>query len=343
MLAPINDRKKTAACRPLFSMGHPVRPVLPGFRRAMYLLVTYCCLIAAASAAGGMLPSLVHLTHHRIQMVLSLVCGVMLGVALLHLYPHSVQILGGNAGLASLLVLCGLLLMLFLIRIFNFHHHDFGAEHIHSSGCSPTDRNAHGLVESPVRAESSVPPASTSLPVIDGSTEAGIAHEKHVPSDLGWLGLVFGLGIHTLLDGIALAAAVQAEHGGHLLAGFGTFLAIALHKPLDAISITALMAAKRIPHSRQLVVNLVFALMAPVGAFAFMFSVDGLGEWRMVVLGAALAMSTGFFLCISLGDLLPEVHFHSHDRAWLSVMLLTGVGIAVILEYVIGHGSMAPQ
>jgi zinc and cadmium transporter len=317
----------------------------------MVLLAIYCCLIATASAAGGMLPSLIKMTHHRIQIVLSLVCGVMLGVALLHLYPHSVEILDGNAGLASLLVLCGLLLMLFLIRIFNFHHHDFGAEHIHSSGCSHGEAHGQNLgVDHPDHSHSMghAGKSAGSLAVLesDGSENdgsGGIVDEKHVPSDLGWLGLVFGLGIHTLLDGIALAAAIQAEHSGHVLAGFGTFLAIALHKPLDAISITALMAAKKIPVSRQLVVNLVFALMVPVGAFVFTISVEGLGEWRTLALGGALAMSAGFFLCISLGDLLPEVHFHSHDRTWLSVMLLTGVGIAFILEFVIGHGSFAIQ
>ena len=40
------------------------------------------------------------------------------------------------------------------------------------------------------------------------------------------------------------------------------------------------------------------------------------------MLGWALAFSAGTFLCISLGDLLPEVHFHSHDRLWLSVQLI---------------------
>jgi len=291
----------------------------------MILLVIYCALIAIASAAGGTLPSLIKMTHHRMQLIVSLVCGVMLGVALLHMLPHSIQILG-NVHLATILVLCGLLVMLFLIRIFNFHHHDFGTDHIHSEGCDHD--HPHHEAEHP-------------KPVVNiGSAPA----ESHVPRDLTWVGLCFGLAIHTLLDGIALAAAFQAEQGEHVLAGFGTFLAIALHKPLDAISITALMAAKKFPLAGQMTVNLVFALMAPLGAILFTLTVHGMSfDIQNMVLGAALAMSAGFFLCISLGDLLPEVHFHSHDRIWLSLMLLAGVAVAVILEFAIGHGSFVTQ
>ena len=55
-----------------------------------------------------------------------------------------------------------------------------------------------------------------------------------------------------------------------------------------------------------------------------------------IVLGLALAFSAGIFLCISLGDLLPEVHFHSRDRLKLSAMLFLGVAIALAIEMLPG-------
>ena len=55
------------------------------------------------------------------------------------------------------------------------------------------------------------------------------------------------------------------------------------------------------------------------------------------MLGLALAFSAGIFLCISLGDLLPEVHFHSHDRLKLSGMLFLGIVIALAIESLPGH------
>jgi len=49
---------------------------------------------------------------------------------------------------------------------------------------------------------------------------------------------------HSLLGGVALAAAVAAEGHGHgAVVGLGTALVIILHKPFDAIAVSTLMAA----------------------------------------------------------------------------------------------------
>ena len=91
----------------------------------------------------------------------------------------------------------------------------------------------------------------------------------HAPEGLGaprhafsWVGLALGLSLHTLIDGMALAAGVLAgafEQTGWGLFGLGTFLAVVLHKPLDAMSITVLMGAAGWSHARQRLVNYAFA------------------------------------------------------------------------------------
>lgn len=275
------------------------------------LLVIYCAAIAIASALGGSIPSFVKLTHRRIQLTISLVSGVMLGVALLHLLPHSIQVLQ-NVELASAVCLGGLLFMFFMVRMFHFHQHDLAVDHEHEHKQKELCDHDHDQ------------------------------HHVHCDDhdgklDLSWVGLCFGLAVHTLIDGIALAAAVQSGSRGLSFAGLSVFLAIVLHKPLDALSITSLMAARGWDPSKQLTVNLVFALMCPLGALLFALGVDQLTEMRDIVLGVALAFSAGIFLCISLGDLLPEVHFHSHDRLQLSAMLLLGVAIAWLIELMPGH------
>ena len=35
--------------------------------------------------------------------------------------------------------------------------------------------------------------------------------------------------------------------------------------------------------------------------------------------------------CIALSDLLPEIHFHRHDRGKLIVSLLVGISLAYVL------------
>ena len=123
---------------------------------------------------------------------------------------------------------------------------------------------------------------------------------------------------------------MQAElaDGAAGVIGLGVFLAILLHKPLDAMSITTVMAAGGWDVRARVANNLIFALMCPLGALLFYFGVDYLGDNSDYVVAAALAFSAGAFICIALSDLLPEVHFHSHDRAKLTAAFLLGIGIA---------------
>ena len=73
--------------------------------------------------------------------------------------------------------------------------------------------------------------------------------------------------------------------------------------------------------------NLAFATLCPLGAAVFVWGLGMLDNQAFVV-GCALAFSAGVFLCISLGDLLPEVHFHSHDRVKLTLSFLVGISLA---------------
>jgi len=265
------------------------------------LLVSYCAAIALFSLMGGLLPNWIRMTHTRTQIVMSFVSGLMLGVAFYHLLPHSITWVGGPAAadVSVWWLMIGLIVMLLLLRMFHFHQHDFSDEE-HNSEC---DHHHH--------------------------SDQPSAHH------LSWVGIALGLGLHTIIDGVALGAVIQGEsYNGQVsgLLGLGVFLAILLHKPLDALSITAVMSAGGWSASSRTLASLVFALMCPLGALLFFFGVDYLSEGREYVVGAALAFSAGAFICIALSDLLPEVQFHSHDRMKLTVAFLLGI----VLAYAIG-------
>ena len=91
------------------------------------LLALYCAAIALFSAAGGLLPERVRMTHTRTQGAMSFVSGLMLGVAFYHLLPHSIAILGGAAAVDTAMwwLVVGLIAMLLLLRTFHFHQHEF--------------------------------------------------------------------------------------------------------------------------------------------------------------------------------------------------------------------------
>jgi zinc and cadmium transporter len=269
------------------------------------LLTIYCICVAAASMAGGVLPNLVKLTHRRMQILMSFVGGLMLGVSLLHLLPHAV---GQQVSIDTAVgwTLGGLLTMFLLIRVFHVHAH----EHGDTSDLIDDHEHSH-----------------------DGPCEHHHEHHSHTPGQhpFSWVGLALGLSLHTLIDGLALGAAVIAEanhNHGFALFGLGTFLAVALHKPLDALSITSLMTAGGWSRHSIQTANIVFALMCPMGAAAAAWGLTGIFGDQQWVLGCALAFAAGVFLCIALADLLPEVAFHAHDRFQLTVALFLGIALA---------------
>ncbi len=274
------------------------------------LLIGYCAAIVAASMFGGYLPSLLRLTHVRMQLIMSLVGGLMLGVAVLHMLPHAAADLPTADHLAAW-VLAGILVTFALLRLFHFHEHTALDE----------DDEAH-----------------------DHACDHAHHHQAH---RLSWLGVALGLSLHTLIDGVALGASVMADaqhDTGIPWLGLGTFLAILLHKPLDALSITTLMTAGGWRADIRQAVNVVFASMCPLGAALFVLGLTRFEVHGPVVIGSALAFSAGVFLCISLGDLLPELQFHSHHRIRLSVALLAGIAVAYgIGQLETGHSHAHDQ
>ena len=283
------------------------------------IVLAYGVTIIASAMCGGYLPQIIRMNHVRMQVLLSFVGGMMLGVAVFLLLPHGFleiyesHLAANTEQPVSVAIhqtvqalLVGLLFTFFMMRAFHFHQHgtETGEHHHHDHlghdhSCSPAENI--GVVR---------------------------------PTRLGWLGVIFGLGLHTFIDGIALGAAVLHDLP-HMPAGFGVYLAILLHKPLDAISLSALMAAENRSWRAIQIANVCFGLMCLLGALATIHwpPLATGGFW----LGSLLAASTGIFLCISLSDLLPEVQFHRHDRLQLSAAMLAGVGIAFLLEISHSH------
>ena len=270
----------------------------------------YCALVLVASLAGGWLLLIIHPTHTRLQMAISFVAGLMLGIALLHFLPDADEQLHSLDRTAAWM-LGGFLVMFFLQRFFHFHHHD-------SAEGDPEDcDHAHTAPD---------------------NHDHDHAHHAHTLADksaqqLSWVGTALGLSLHSLLDGLALAAAVEAGAHGHVkLAGLGVALVVILHKPFDAMAISTLMTAGGSSRLSRHVLNGLFALVSPVGAVLFYFGASQFAGSDAAFLGCALAFCAGTFLCIASSDLLPELQFHSHDRFKLSAALVAGLTVAIVIK-----------
>lgn len=263
----------------------------------LILLLFYGVGLTVFSLAGGAITERLEMTHTRTQLAMSLVSGLMLGIAFFHLLPHAVLTAGVSQGLNNVMawVAVGLVTMLLLLRLFHFHQPDFhhAQEHGHGHG--------HG-------------------------------HCEEEEAEANWKGVLVGLSFHTVVDGVALGAALLGAPHGHAenLLGFGVFVAILLHKPLDALAITALMKAGGVGLRAQRVTNVVFALLCPAGAL-FFYVYAGAAPGSAVLIASAMAFSAGAFICIALSDLLPEVQFHSHDRLKLTAVFLFGILLSFAL------------
>lgn len=279
------------------------------------LLIIYCLLILVASLVGGWVSLSLRLTHKRMELFVSFVAGVMLGVGLLHMLPHALlaQAMLNHADAHDqfqpviLWLLAGFLTMFFIERFFCFHHHEPPLPQLHDHSVDD-HHHSHQHSHHPI-------------------------HSRH---KLTWTGAAIGLGIHSLIEGIALAASLEAarhdDHDHAALVGLGTFLVIFLHKPFDSLTLSTLMSIGGRSLGLRHLVNAAFGLLVPVGIALFYLGLVGLSTNDQRMISAALAFSAGTFLCIAMSDLLPELQFHQHDRGKLSVALLSGLALAWLIS-----------
>jgi zinc and cadmium transporter len=270
-------------------------------------LILYSVAILAASLFGGCVPFLGRVTHSRLQLYLSLSAGVMLGACFFHVMPDAMGYAQEGFGWWMALGVVGLFCV---ERFIAPHSHEVSSklqqEHVHEPGCEHDHEH------------------------------------RAAPAVAGWMA-VLGLTIHTFMNGVGLAGAVQADAAkgsgaAWALPGLALFLAIVLHKPADALAISTVLSRKGVTRGTLTLVQFGFAVMVPVGAVAFLLTSGAVAEsLQNQLTGAALAFSAGTFLFIALSDLLPEVQFHRHDRVPLSLALVFGVVLMGGIALLEGH------
>jgi len=112
----------------------------------------------------------------------------------------------------------------------------------------------------------------------------------------GWLA-VLGLGVHTLFDGVAIAAGFMLDPAlGVLL-----FLAVLLHKLPEGFAVASIVLATGRSREAALGAGLALGVSTVVGAL-----LTGLLAREQV--GYALAVSAGVTIYVAASDLIPEVN-----------------------------------
>ena len=170
---------------------------------------------------------------------------------------------------------------------------------------------------------------------IEKLTAVHVGHEAAAELDHGdeahrHVGLIGagGMSVHSLLDGVALAAGLAV--GGGL--GLVIAVVVIVHRFSDGISVVSMLLASRTPIREAYQWVTVVAVAPVVGVL--------LGIIITVpdnVLGLMLAVFAGFFLYVGAAELLPEAHRSNRSR-WL--VLATFVGVAAIYVFSVATGEI---
>ena len=161
--------------------------------------------------------------------------------------------------------------------------------------------------------------------VLEQMTTLHVGHETAVELDhdsathqhLGVAGAL-GMGIHSFLDGVALAAGIAV--GG----GLGIVIAsvVIVHRFSDGIGVVSFLLASRTTSStawRWLTV----VAVAPIAGVV----VGSLLAVPDAVLGAMLGFFAGFFLYVGAAELLPEAHRRDRSRLVAVATVMSAIGI----------------
>jgi ZIP family zinc transporter len=152
-------------------------------------------------------------------------------------------------------------------------------------------------------------------------TATELDHDDAAHRHVGLIG-AGAMSVHSLLDGVAMAAAFQASPE----LGFVVGLVVVIHRFSDGIGIVSLLLANRVPRSAAMrwVFLVSLAPVLGVAVTAFFVIPDE-------VLGALLATFAGFFLYVGAAELLPEAHRNEGSR-WVIAATLAGVAAIMLMS-----------
>jgi len=134
--------------------------------------------------------------------------------------------------------------------------------------------------------------------------------------------IIFGDTMHNFLDGIIIAATFMVS----IPLGITTSIAVFAHEIPQEIGDFGLMIHKGLKRSRIILVNIVSAAVAILGALLTYV----LGESIEKQIPVLIALTAGFFIYIAASDLIPEIHHERRKNYIIYETLLLLFGVVLI-------------
>lgn len=160
------------------------------------------------------------------------------------------------------------------------------------------------------------------LMIVHACPESSMECEVH---HLSWSAFL-GLSVHSLIDGIAIAAGFEVSTG----TGLVITLAVLIHEFPEGFATSSILLADGYSRAKAYLGSLFVGLMTPVGAVLGTFILGASTE----LLGLGLGISAGTFIYIATSDLLPEAH-HRYRSYWLIPAIIGGYLLVVTSEQIL--------
>lgn len=136
--------------------------------------------------------------------------------------------------------------------------------------------------------------------------------------------IILGDSLHNFIDGVVIAATFLVS----IPLGIITTLAVAAHEIPQEIGDFAILLHKGLARKKVLLVNILSAFTAIVGAVLMFF----LKDLVTGVLPVVLSLTAGFFIYIASSDLIPEIHHEK--RKWFALYEIGLLFLGVIVVWI---------
>lgn len=235
----------------------------------------------------------------RLHLTLGFSAGSVAGLAFFELIPESGHILEsinfGGEFLHPTLILAGIIIYMLVDRVIGIHKHS------HAENDEPAFANA-------------------SADKHDHNHEHDHEHSEAHKKSGSFKAATFSF--HSFIDGIAVGLSFQVS----IVLGIATAIAVLAHSFSDGLNTAIACQKAGMEESQTKKWILTDAVSPVVGALLGLFI--ALPEYA---LGIILSIMAGFFVYVSMTDLVPE-SFHTHPTKWTTVSTILGIlFIAVVV------------
>jgi zinc and cadmium transporter len=249
-------------------------------------------LVAGASFMGMVgLALSPHRLGRVVPLLVSLAAGALLGTAFGHLLPECVEQIGTGRKLSALL--------LFGFVIF------FALEKILHVWCNGHSEHPEGPHHHEALHSFKKPPASGAAPVVTN--------------------ILFGAGIHSFIDGMAIATGYSTNT--HL--GLVTTIAVLLHEAPHHIGDVSILIHKGVPVRRAVILNLMAGSAAAAGALLVLL----IGTRSADVTLVLLPLTAANFIYIATANLMPELQHERRVRQSFTQTILFVAGCLLLFVF----------